>query len=275
MSTPEAIRQFQLECDLNIAAQGGDKSLQAASLQWNIDTARYKYTYNFSVLGRPIIQFPQDMVALQEVIWAVRPDLIVETGIAHGGSLMLSASMLALLDYCDAVEAGTALDPRATRRRVIGIDIDIRAHNRAAIEAHPMAHRIDLIEGSSTDLAIVAQVRAAARGKASVLVILDSNHTHEHVLAELEAYAPLTTPGSYCIVMDTVVDDLPANSFPDRPWGKDNNPKTAVREYLRLLREEGRSALDGMPLALEINQTIDHKLLISVAPDGYLRRLKG
>ena len=233
-----------------------------------------KYSYNFFWMGRPIIQYPQDMVALQELIWEVRPDLIVETGIAHGGSLILSASMLALLDYCDAVEAGRALVPRDCRRRVLGIDIDIRAHNRAAIEAHPMAHRVDMIEGSSVAPEVVAQVREVATRHERVMIILDSNHTHEHVLAELEAYAPLTSPGSYCVVFDTVVEDLPEAMFPDRPWGKGDNPKTAVWEYLRLLGSEGRKASDGADLALEIDRTIEGKLLITVAPDGYLKRIE-
>lgn len=251
-----------------------DSELKAQSIAWLLQTLPRHYSYNFSWMGRPVIQYPQDMLALQEIVWTVRPDVIIETGIAHGGSLILSASMLALLDYCDAVEAGQMLDPRAPRRRVLGVDIDIRAHNRAAIEAHPMAHRIDMIQGSSVAPEIVAQVHEAAQRHERALVILDSNHTHDHVLAELEAYAPLTTPGSYCIVFDTVVEDLPDSMFPDRPWGKGDNPKTAVWEYLRRLREEGRAATDGKPLALEIDKTIESKLLITVAPDGYLRRVR-
>ena len=180
-------------------------------------------------------------------------------GIAHSGSLIFSASMLALLEYSDAVEQGRSLDPTRPERQVIGLDIDIRAHNRAAIEAHPMASRIRMIEGSSIDPAIVEQVRTLAAKRQHVLVCLDSNHTHEHVLAELEAYAPLVTPGSYCVVFDTMIEDLPANLFPDRPWGPGNNPKTAVQEYLKTHPE------------FEIDKQIDHKLLISVAPDGYLK----
>lgn len=231
-----------------------------------------QYSYNFFWLGRPIIQYPQDIVALQEIIWSVRPDLVIETGIAHGGSLILSASMLALLDYCDAVEGGQTLDPRATKRRVLGIDIDIRAHNRAAIEAHPLAHRIDMIEGSSIEPEVLSCVREVAERHEVVLVILDSNHTHDHVLAELESYAPLVSPGSYCVVFDTVVEDLPDSMFPDRPWGKGNNPKTAVREYLSLLESPGRVDTGGRPLGFEIDKLLESKLLITVAPDGYLRR---
>lgn len=180
--------------------------------------------------------------------------------------------MLALLDYCDAVAAGTVLDPRATRRRVLGVDIDIRPHNRAAIEQHPLAHRIDMIQGSAIDAGIIAQVQAIAQRHERVMVVLDSNHTHEHVLAELEAYAPLTSKGCYCVVFDTVVEDLPKELYPNRPWGPGDNPKTAVWEYLRRLREEGRQGADGAALALEIDKQIEHKLQITVAPDGFLRR---
>jgi cephalosporin hydroxylase len=263
---------FREESEQRIAEMAGDARLRAdagALMRSSIDA---KYSYNFFWLGRPIIQYPQDMVALQELIWQVRPDLVIEAGIAHGGSLILSASMLALLDYCDAVAAGATLDPKATRRRVLGIDIDIRPHNRAAIEAHPMAHRIDMIQGSSIAPEIIEQVRAVAARHERVMVILDSNHTHAHVLAELEAYAPLTSPGSYCVVFDTVVEDLPDSVYPDRPWGKGDNPKTAVWEYLRLLEGPGRLAADGAPLQFAIDKSIEGKLLITVAPDGYLRR---
>jgi len=269
----DAREQFERECRENIACLGNDGLLKERAFQWFQHSLQYKYSYNFSSLGRPIIQYPQDMVAIQELVWQIKPDLIIETGIAHGGSLILSASMLALLDYCEAVESGQALDPKATRRRVLGIDIDIRAHNRAAIEAHPMAHRIDMIQGSSITPEVVEQVRRVAQGHQRILVILDSNHTHDHVLAELEAYAPLTSPGSYCIVFDTVVEDLPDAMFLDRPWGKGNNPKTATWEYLRRLKEKSCIAADGKPLAFQIDSALESKLLITVAPDGYLRRI--
>ena len=197
---------------------------------------------------------------MQELIWKVRPDLVIETGIAHGGSLILNASMLALLDYCDALVSSEMLDPNKPKRRVLGVDIDIRAHNRQAIEAHPLANRIDMIQGSSIDPAIIAEVRQRAARFSRILVSLDSNHTHDHVLAELEAYAPLTSVGSYCVVFDTIIEDLPEGSFPDRPWGKGDNPKTAGRDYLKWHPE------------FEIDKEIDNKLLISVAPDGYLKR---
>ena len=267
------MHEFKDEVAQRIQANVRNPELVSSAQSFMLTSTLPKYSYNFTALGRPIIQYPQDMVAMQELIWQVRPDLIIEAGIAHGGSLILSASMLALLDYCDAVNTGQKLDPQATRRRVLGIDIDIRAHNRAAVEAHPMSHRIDMIQGSSVAPEIVAEVHRLATGYERIMVILDSNHTHEHVLAELEAYAPLTSAGSYCVVFDTVVEDLPDSMFPDRPWGKGNNPKTAVWEYLRRLKEDGRLAVDGASLALEVDKAVKNKLLISVAPDGYLRRV--
>jgi cephalosporin hydroxylase len=254
--------KFKHDRSINIKNMGAEKSISELAISFARDTARYKYSYNFEFAGRPIIQFPQDMIALQELIWEIKPDLIIETGIAHGGSLVLSASMLLLLDYRDAIEQGAMLDPKAPRRRVLGLDIDIRAQNRSAIEAHPMANRIDMIEGSSINPTVIAQVQEIARGYERVLVCLDSNHTHEHVLAELEAYAPLVSPGSYCVVFDTLIEDMPADMFPDRPWGPGNNPKTAVWEYLKTHSE------------FEIDKSIEHKLLITVAPDGYLKRIE-
>ena len=251
---------FKNEVQQNIDALRADGELRKASLNWVGDITPKHYAYNFRWMDRPIIQLPQDMVAIQELIWKIKPDLIIETGIAHGGSLILSASMLALLDYCDAVENGQILDPKATKRRVLGIDIDIRAHNRAAIEAHPMAHRIDMIQGSSIAPDVVAQVQAQAAAYERVMVILDSNHTHKHVLAELQAYAPLVSQASYCVVFDTVIEDLPAGMYPDRPWDVGNNPKTAVREYLT------------QNPSFEVDEDMEAKLLITVAPGGYLRR---
>ena len=251
---------FKDQCLNEIANQASDAALRTTSKEWIERANGAKYSYHFEWLGRPIIQYPQDMVAMQELIWAVRPDLVIETGIAHGGSLMLSASALALLDYCEAVEQGVALDPHASRRRVVGVDIDIRSHNRAAIEAHPLAHKITMIEGSSIEPEVASQVRDIARGHERILVCLDSNHTHAHVLAELDAYAPLVSQGSYCVVFDTIIEDMPPGSFTDRPWDRGNNPKTAVWEYLKTHPE------------FEIDKTIEHKLLITVAPDGYLKR---
>ena len=256
------MKEFEEEVQNRINHSGLNKEIIRAADAFMVASTEPKYSYNFSWLGRPIIQYPQDIIAMQELIWSIRPDLIVETGIAHGGSLIMSASMLALLDMTDAIKAGEKLDPKTSSRKVLGIDIDIRAHNRTAIEAHPMASRIQMIQGSSIAQEIIDQVHAVAANYSRVLVCLDSNHTHDHVLAELEAYAPLTTVGSYCVVFDTIIEDMPAGSFPDRPWDKGNNPKTAVWEYLKTHPE------------FEIDKGIQHKLLITVAPDGYLRRIE-
>jgi cephalosporin hydroxylase len=267
------MNQFDDEVKARVATIGRDNTLRATADAFMEASTLPKYSYNFSSLGRPIIQYPQDMVAMQELIWSIKPDLIIEAGIAHGGSLVLSAAMLALIDYCEAIEAGLVLDPKASRRRVLGLDIDIRAHNRAAIEAHPMSHKIDMIEGSSIDPTVIERVHAIAAKHERVLVILDSNHTHDHVLAELRAYAPLTSAGSYCVVFDTIVEDLPDSMYPDRPWAKGDNPKTAVWEYMRQLGSEEITAADGQRLAFEIDTVIQDRLLITVAPDGYLRRI--
>jgi cephalosporin hydroxylase len=249
-----------IEAD-SIALMAADKKLERDANALFNHLCKYKYSYHFDWLGRPIIQFPQDIMALQELIWSIKPDLIIETGIAHGGSLIFSASMLAMLDMCDAIQADKKFDPKVSMRKVLGIDIDIRAHNREAIEAHPMTSRIQMVQGSSVAPGTIDQVRAVAANYSRVLVCLDSNHTHDHVLAELHAYAPLTTKGSYCIVFDTVIEDMPKEMFPDRPWGPVNNPKTAVWEYLKTHPE------------FEIDKNIPHKLVITVAPDGYLKRI--
>jgi cephalosporin hydroxylase len=244
-------KKFYEEKISNIRDLGNSQKNQDIVADFHVNTAKSKYTYNFEWLGRPIIQYPQDMVAMQELIWKVQPDLIIETGIAHGGSLIFSASMLELNAICGGCQDA----------EVLGLDIDIRAHNREAIEAHPMFKRISMIQGSSISPEIIEQVKLKADGKQKILVCLDSNHTHDHVLAELEAYAPLTSVGSYCVVFDTVIEDLPDDMFSDRPWGVGNNPKTAVWEYLKTHPE------------FEIDKSIQNKILITVAPDGYLKRV--
>lgn len=253
---------FRREVLANIEGLGRDHELQKKSMEWIRDITRHKWAYNFRWLGRPAIQFPNDTWALQELIWEIRPDLIIETGIAHGGSLVFNASMLALLDMVDAIERNQCMNPVESGRRVLGIDIDIREHNLQAIRSHPMSSRIEMIEGSSVDPDVIQRVMQITSGYSTVMVCLDSNHTHEHVLAELEAYAPLVSPGSYCVVFDTVIADMPDTMFSDRPWGPGNNPKTAVREYLETHPE------------FEIDLGIQHKLQITVAPDGFLRRIK-
>ncbi|MCQ2005415.1 cephalosporin hydroxylase family protein [Rhizobium sp. NRK18] len=269
----DPIEEFRQSVARNIEEIGNDRDFLGLSNIWMRESVRHHYPYNFSWLGRPVIQIPQDLYATQELVWACRPDLIIETGIAHGGSLIMSASMLAMLDYCDAVEQGTALDPKASKRKVIGVDIDIRAHNRKAIEAHPLSHKIEMFQGSSIAKETVDQVKAAAEGYDRIMVFLDSNHTHEHVLEELEHYAPLTSKGSYCVVWDTVVEDYPDELSPDRPWGKGDNPKTAVWEYMKRVASEGRTAADGSPLTFEIDKTIEHKIVFSAGPDGFLKRV--
>jgi cephalosporin hydroxylase len=239
--------KFQAEVANNIQNLHDDPDVQALSRIWLREIAPYKYAYNFTWMGRPIIQFPQDMLAMQEIIWNLKPDLIVETGIAHGGSLIFHASMLELV--------GNDAD-------VLGIDIDIREHNRIEIEQHPMFKRITLIEGSSVDDETAKKVFDFAKYKQRVLVILDSNHTHEHVLKELEIYSQLVTKDSYLIVFDTLVEDMPDSLSQDRPWGKGNNPKTAVWEFLKTTDR------------FEIDKKLESKLLITVAPDGYLKCIK-
>jgi len=244
--------QFKEECNKEIALQNNPELWQK-TYDWMFADNMKHYSYHFEWLGRPIIQYPQDIVQFQEIVWRTKPDLIIETGIAHGGSLVLSASMLALLDISP---------PPQKKRMVLGIDIDIRKHNREAIEAHPLANKIKMIEGSSIDENLVKEVRNFAKNFQSIMVCLDSNHTHDHVLQELELYAPLVSVGNYCIVWDTVVEDMPEGSTPDRPWGKGNNPKTAVWEYLKTHAE------------FEIDRDIQNKLLITVAPDGYLKKVR-
>jgi cephalosporin hydroxylase len=241
---------FVREVETRLEANSRDRNLCDAAEHFVKASLAPRYSYNFSWLGRPIIQYPQDIVAMQELIWSVQPEIIIETGIAHGGSLILSASMLELNAACGG--------PRDAG--VLGIDIDIRPHNRTAVESHPMSRRITMLEGSSVAPGIVEQVKARAAGK-RVLVCLDSNHTHDHVLAEMRAYAPLVSVGSYCVVFDTVIEDVPAEIYSDRPWGPGNSPGTAVAEYLKSHPE------------FEIDRGIDHKLLISVAPGGYLKRV--
>ena len=259
--TKNAISEFYDERDERIRHYENNTDFSRLSQQWLETSMREKYVYNFDWLGRPIIQYPQDMVAMQELIWSIKPDLIIETGIAHGGSLVFSASILAMLDYCDAAENGVTLDPARPRRKVLGLDIDIRAHNREAIEKHAMASRIKMLQGSSISPEIIEQVHDYAKDFKSILVCMDSNHTHEHVMAELKAYAPLVSVGSYCVVFDTFVEQMPEDLFPDRPWGPGNNPQTAVKEFLVTHPE------------FEVNKSIEQKLQVTVAPYGYLRRV--
>lgn len=230
-----------------IESMGKDDDLRERSREWLVSAAQYEYSYHFTWLGMPIIQYPQDILAMQELIWQYRPDLIIETGIARGGSLVFYASMLELI-------GGTG--------RVIGVDIDIREPSRLAIERHSLAHRIDMVEGSSTDAFVIDRVHELASGRQRVVVALDSLHTHDHVLHELELYSPLVRPGGYMVIFDTVIDEMPPGSYPDRPWDRGNSPATAVKAFLR---NNNR---------FEVVQDIDDKLMISAAQGGYLRCLR-
>ncbi|MBK7433802.1 MAG: cephalosporin hydroxylase family protein [Chitinophagaceae bacterium] len=240
------VEAYKAECKTRIELQGKNEFLLKASKQFTEETIRAGYSYNFTWMGRPIIQYPQDMIAMQEIIWELKPDLIIETGIAHGGSIIFYASILELIG----------------KGEVLGIDIDIREHNRKEIENHPMSKRIHMLQGSAISQEIIEQVKPFAEGKKTVMVCLDSNHTHDHVLAELNLYSPFVTVGSYLVAFDTIVEDLPADLYTDRPWSVGDNPKTAVHEFLK--------NNDGFV----INKEIDHKLLVSVAPDGYMKRIK-
>jgi cephalosporin hydroxylase len=239
------IEQFKQECDERIASYGTNEDLKKAAHEFNVASNKELYSYNFTWMGRPIIQYPQDMIAMQELLWKIQPDLLIETGIAHGGSLIYYASIMELIG----------------KGHVLGIDIDIREHNKKEIEAHPMYKRISMIQGSAIDLTIIEEVKTHIKLGMTVMVSLDSNHTHEHVLEELKLYAPLVTKDSYCVVFDTIVEDMPQAMY-DRPWDKGNNPKTAVWEFLE------------SNTAFEIDTQIDNKLLISVAPQGYLKKVR-
>jgi cephalosporin hydroxylase len=239
----DPIKQFEEERKQRIARQGTNEALNSAAGRFQEESLRSLYSYNFSWMGRPVIQYPQDLLAMQEILWEVKPDLVIETGIAHGGSLIFYASILELIGHGE----------------VLGIDIDIRPHQRKAIESHPMHRRIQMIEGSSTDPVVLESVRKHCADMGRILVALDSNHSFDHVYQEMEAYSPFVTKGSYLIVFDTIIEHLPDDLYPDRPWGKGDNPETAVIDFLN---NNNRFVID---------KTITDKLLITVAPGGYLK----
>ena len=248
---------------VRVEANGCNQTIREASSKFMHESISEKYSYNFYWMGRPIIQYPQDIVAVQEIVWKVKPDLIVETGIARGGSLILSASLLGLLELSEAAENSVNLDPLNPKRFVLGVDIDIREHNLDAIKSHPMASRIKMIQGSSVSKDVVKEVWDYASGFRKVMVFLDSNHSHSHVLEELKAYSGLVSQGSYCVVFDTICEDLPKEFMHDRPWGPGDNPKTAVFEFLKNNKE------------FQIDKHIENKLLITAAPSGFLVRKGG
>jgi cephalosporin hydroxylase len=259
------LEQFKQDISNRVKDYPSNQPLQSASKAFfeQIGIGKANYVYNFMWLGVPIIQIPQDLQALQEIIWQAKPDLIIETGIAWGGTLIHSASMVALLEVCGEIEEG----------HVLGIDIEIRPHNRQMLSQHPLAKKITMLEGSSTDANLVTQVHQFAKNYHRIMVCLDSNHTHAHVLGELRAYAPLVNSGSYCIVGDTIIEDAPESMTSQRPWGKGNSPKSAVWEYLRELQRDPKIGIDGRPLQFDIDRHIENKILLTGSPDGYLRRI--
>ena len=245
----EEYKQFKKESEIEIGEMSRDPDLKKLSMDWMNAANSRKYSYHFEWLGRPIIQYPQDMVAMQEIIWNVKPDLIIETGIAQGGSLIYYASLMELLETTNVSIGG----------RIIGIDNDIRTHNRSAIESHPLFRRIDLIEGSSVNSSTRDQVSKKIGNAGNILVVLDSLHTHEHVLMEMEMYQSFVSDKSYLVVFDTVIEFMKKDMFNDRPWGVGDNPLTAVYEFLKTNKQ------------FSIDEEIHEKLQISVAPNGYLK----
>lgn len=249
------MNDFAGEVQKNISALAADSELWEKSLNWMFDVGRHRYTYNFQWLGRPIIQYPQDIVAMQELVSQVQPDLIVETGIAHGGSLVLSASLLVLLDVMEGK------DPRTSERKVVGVDIDIRENSRKALDEHPLRFKMELLQGSSVDPEIVEQVHEFAGSAERVLVALDSNHTKSHVASELSSYANLVSVGSYCIVFDTVVEFMTPEFTTGREWGPGNSPLNAVDEFVKSNPN------------FEVNHDFDSRLQVTVARGGYLKKV--
>jgi cephalosporin hydroxylase len=234
---------FEADKRVHAASMAEDDALAASALDVLVRSDRHNWSYQWSWLGVPIIQMPPDVLAVQEILWETRPDVVVETGVARGGSLIFYASILELIG----------------KGRVIGVDIDIRPHNRDSIERHPLSRRIDLIQGSSVEQETLDRVKALIPTGASVMAILDSNHTHAHVLDELRLYGPLVTHGQFLIVADTVVERIPAQAHRPRPWGPGDNPATALDAYL--------AECDRF----ERDEFINAKLLLSSSPGGYLR----
>ena len=254
----DPISLFEADCFKEIEKQSEDKIFKDLSFDWLNQSWKNKYTYHFSWLGRPIIQMPQDIIAIQEIIWNIKPDLIIETGIAHGGSVCLSASLLALLEMEDL-----KINPKAIKnRKVIGIDIDIREHNKEKINNHFLADKITMIEASSIDQKTFKKVEKISKNYSNIMVMLDSNHTEEHVLQELKLYGSLVSKNSYCVVFDTIVSKMDDEFSKGRPWDKENSPKSAITKFLNLNKD------------FVVDCSIDKKLLLSMAPGGFLKKIK-
>jgi cephalosporin hydroxylase len=245
---------------LTVEESGGHKEMglytpeafAAISRQWVRVGWAQKYSYAFTWLGRPVIQLPEDLLRVQEVIWRVKPDVIVETGVAHGGSLIFYASL------CEVMRHG----------EVVGVDIEIRQHNRAAIESHPLASRITLVEGSSVDPAVLARVRERIPAGSRVLVLLDSNHAKAHVRAELEAYAPLVSPGSYVVATDGIMGDLSDVPGGSAEWVWDHATAAAAE----FAAEHPEFVLEDPPRLFQ-EGSID--ALVTYWPGAWLRRTGG
>lgn len=243
-------KAFERERIIRIREQGKNKELIRRADAFIVSASQAKYTYNFTWFGVPIFQHPEDIIALQEIIFRVKPEVIVDVGTARGGTAIFYASLLKLIGG----------------GRVISVDIDIRVHNRDTIRRHPLARLVDLVEGSSTDPTTVAKVKRLIRGKKPVLISLDSLHSGTHVAGELALYSKLVTRGSYLVVCDTVLKKLPRSTYPKdhatRPWSEKDNPGTAVDKFLRKNKR------------FIVDTDIDHKLLISCAAGGYLKRVR-
>lgn len=247
MTTQDDREAFARHSRDQSVALGKDKVVFDASTNFMLKLDPYDYSYLWTWMGVPIIQMPADVLATQEVIWATQPDIIIETGVARGGSVLFMASLLQLLG----------------KGQVIGVDIDIRAHNRDTIENHPMSHRVTLVEGGSTAPETLAAVKALIPEGARVMVILDSDHSRDHVLAECLAYAPLVTEGCYMVVADTMIGHVDESDAPrkrSKLWFKGNEPLTALRMFL----SENAS--------FEVDEVLNGKLVVSSSPGGYIRR---
>jgi len=228
------------------AAAAQNEGLRKTSMDFIVESDKFGYGYQWTWLGLPFIQMPQDMIVTQELIWQTKPDVIIETGVAWGGSVVFSASLLQLIG----------------KGEVVGIDLNLYDHVKDQIMSYPFSNRVHLYKGSSTDPEIVKKVLSHIKPGQSVMVMLDSNHTHQHVLDELRAYAPHVTKGQYLVVSDTVVEDMPKQEHRPRPWGPGDNPKTALRAYLK---ETDR---------FEVDPYVNGKLLLTYSPEGYCRCIK-
>ena len=257
----DPISIFTKECKEEINKQSQDHLFLELSQNWMNQSWKHKYTYHFNWLGRPIIQMPQDILALQEIIWNIKPDLIIETGIAHGGSLCLTASLLALLEL-EEMKNNSISQDKIIKRKVIGIDIDIRKHNREHIEKHFLSDKIEMIESSSVNKDTFNKVKSLSKDYSNILVMLDSNHTESHVLEELTLYSSLISKNSYCIVFDTIVEKMDSEFSKNRPWNKKNSPQSAIKKFLK--RNDN----------FIVDKTIDKKIILSMAPGGFLKKIK-